>query len=76
MHEQIEDLYREINYCKQCVKVGNPEYINILRDKIEQTLYCNNIVNEEEELMRSIEKKHNDYVYIAKKFLSCNGVIL
>lgn len=76
MHEQIEDLYREINYCKQCVKVGNPEYINILRDKIEQTLYCNNVVNEEEELMRSIEKKHNDYVYIAKKFLSCNGVIL
>lgn len=72
IHEQISDLFEEINLAASCVRVGEHDYINRLRYLLNETICKNHIYkSNEKQIMHEIRIKHSNYKRNVEDFIEC-----
>ncbi len=75
IHEQISDLYEEINLDASCVKVGEPDYINKLRYLLNEAICKEHMYKaNEKKIMDEITIKHRSYKRIVKDFIQSQKI--
>lgn len=69
-HEQISDLYEEINLQKYCIKVGEPDWKNKVLNCISEYVECSaSYLKDVRCEMEKVKEQHHDYIRRLKEFL-------